>query len=49
VKAVNIVLMGRLSNYFPFEEDVWLDAVKETVAPKFVEMNLKAFRLGRGA
>jgi len=49
VKAVNIVLMGRLSKYFPFEEDVWLDAIKETVAPKFVEMNLKAFKLGRGA
>ena len=49
VKAVNIVLMGRLSEYFPFEENVWLKAIEETVAPKFAEMNKKAFLLGRGA
>ena len=49
VKAVNIVLMGRLSNYFPFGEEVWLKAIEEVVAPKFTEMNKKAFLLGRGA
>ena len=49
VKAVNIVLMGRLSKYFPFDEEMWLAAIEETVAPKFVEMNKKAFKLGRGA
>lgn len=49
VKAVNIVLMGKLSNYFPFATDVWLKAIEETVAPKFVEMNKKAFLLGRDA
>lgn len=48
VKAVNIVLMGRLSNYFPFDKEIWLNAIEETVAPKFVEMNKKAFLLGRG-
>ena len=47
VKAVNIVLMGRLSNYFPFEKELWLKAIEETVAPKFAEMNKKAFLLGR--
>lgn len=48
VKAVNIVLMGRLSNYFPFDKEIWLNSIEETVAPKFVEMNKKAFLLGRG-
>lgn len=48
VKAVNIVLMGRLSKYFPFDKEVWLKAIENTVAPKFVEMNKKAFLLGRG-
>lgn len=48
VKAVNIVLMGRLSLYFPFEKETWLRAIEETVAPKFAEMNKKAFLLGRG-
>ncbi|MBR4910787.1 MAG: indolepyruvate oxidoreductase subunit beta [Clostridia bacterium] len=47
VKAVNIVLMGRLSNYFPFNEEVWIKAIEETVAPKFAQMNKTAFLLGR--
>ena len=47
-KCVNIVLMGRLSNYFDFSEEKWLRAIEDTVAPKFVEMNKKAFTLGRG-
>ena len=48
VKTVNIVLMGRLSNYFPFDTKVWLESIEETVAPKFVELNKKAFLLGKG-
>ena len=46
-KATNIVLMGRLSKYLPFDEQKWTDAIRATVAPKFVEMNIKAFSLGR--
>ncbi|MBR5922693.1 MAG: indolepyruvate oxidoreductase subunit beta [Clostridia bacterium] len=48
VKAVNIVLIGRLSNYFDFDKQLWLQAIEETVAPKFAQMNKKAFLLGRG-
>ena len=46
-KAVNIALMGRLSNYFDFTEEEWLQAIEESVPPKFLELNQKAFRLGR--
>ncbi len=46
-KAVNIVLMGRLSKYLDIAPEKWEDAIRESVAPKFVEMNLKAFSLGR--
>ena len=48
-KAVNIVLMGHLSRYFDFTEEEWLEALTESVAPKFLEMNKKAFTLGRNA
>ena len=48
-KAVNIVLMGHLSRYFDFTEEEWLDALTQSVAPKFLEMNKKAFSLGRNA
>ena len=47
-KAVNIVLMGRLSKYYPeIEEQDWLDALNAVVPPKFLELNRKAFALGR--
>ena len=47
-KAVNIVLMGRLSTYFDIGEDAWQKALTETVPSKFLELNRKAFELGRG-
>lgn len=46
VKAVNIVLMGRLANYFHVENEKWIKAIEQVVAPKFVEMNKKAFEKG---
>lgn len=48
-KAVNIVLMGRLSNYFDYPEEVWLKSLDAVVPAKFREMNHKAFELGRDA
>ena len=46
-KAVNIVLMGRLSKYFDFSIDEWISAIEKTVPEKFLELNKKAFMLGR--
>ncbi len=46
-KAVNLVLMGRLSHSFDFSEEVWYRAIEAVVPPKFVEINKKAFSLGR--
>ncbi|MBR0411434.1 MAG: indolepyruvate oxidoreductase subunit beta [Eubacterium sp.] len=48
-KAVNIVLMGRLSKYFDIPEEKWQQAIKDCVPPKFLELNLKAFELGRNS
>lgn len=46
-KAVNIVLLGAASKELPFEEDLWIKAIEENVKPKFIELNKKAFELGR--
>lgn len=46
-KAVNLVLMGKLSKYFDFSEEDWISAIEESVPEKFIEMNKKAFLLGR--
>ncbi len=48
-KAVNIVLMGRLAKYFDIPYEKWIAAIENTVAPKFIEMNKKAFDLGYNA
>ena len=45
-KAVNLVLMGRLSRYFDFSQTEWMQALGESVPEKFLEMNRKAFALG---
>ena len=47
VKAVNLVLLGRLSHYFDFPEEVWQEAIASCVPQKFMEMNRKSFALGR--
>lgn len=47
-KAVNIVLLGRASRYFDFPVESWLKALSDTVPSSFLELNIKAFELGRG-
>ncbi|MBQ7573924.1 MAG: indolepyruvate oxidoreductase subunit beta [Clostridia bacterium] len=46
VKAVNVVLIGLLAKSTDTPKEVWLETIKETVPPKFLEINLKAFELG---
>ena len=49
-KAVNIALMGRLPTYFPeIPDDEWQKAIDALVPAKFIELNKKAFELGRNA
>ena len=48
-KAVNLVLMGRLSKYFEIPVSDWMQAIEECVPSKFVEMNRQAFLLGQEA
>lgn len=48
-KSVNIVLMGRLSHYFGIDDEKWLRAIEATVPAKFLELNKRAFALGRDA
>ncbi len=46
-KSVNVVMIGILSALAEFSEDVWQKAIVECVKPKFLELNQKAFSLGR--
>ena len=47
-KAVNMVLMGRLSHYFPdIAPEAWQASLEANVPPKVLELNKKAFALGQ--
>ena len=49
-KAVNLVLLGRLSHYFnDIPESAWLEAIDCCVPKKFLELNKKAFKSGKNA
>ena len=48
-KAVNLVLMGKLSKYFDIPQEEWMSAIEQSVPAKFLEMNKKAFALGANA
>ena len=47
IKTVNVALIGVMSSQTDIPEEVWLSAIKSTVPPKVVDVNLKAFELGR--
>jgi indolepyruvate ferredoxin oxidoreductase beta subunit len=46
-KSVNVVMIGILSALTDFAEEVWQQALVDCVKPKFLELNQKAFALGR--
>ncbi|MFT3952209.1 MAG: indolepyruvate oxidoreductase subunit beta [Oscillospiraceae bacterium] len=46
-KASNVVLMGVVSKKMAFPEEAWQAALEACVPAKFLELNKKAFALGR--
>ncbi|MCX7995307.1 MAG: indolepyruvate oxidoreductase subunit beta [candidate division WOR-3 bacterium] len=49
VRVTNVVLLGSLSRYLNFPENIWIDALKENVKPQYQDLNIKAFELGKAA
>jgi indolepyruvate ferredoxin oxidoreductase beta subunit len=47
LRVSNTILLGALSTALEFAEDEWLEVLAQTVPPKTVELNHKAFKLGR--
>ncbi|MDD4651335.1 MAG: indolepyruvate oxidoreductase subunit beta [Methanothrix sp.] len=46
-QAMNVVMLGALSRYIPISEDLVLQALAQVVPPRFLEINRKAFVLGK--
>jgi indolepyruvate ferredoxin oxidoreductase beta subunit len=50
IQAANVVLVGAFSNFFPeLKEEQWTNAIKELLAEKLHELNIRAFHEGRKA
>jgi indolepyruvate ferredoxin oxidoreductase, beta subunit len=47
VRAVNLVLAGAASHFLPLSEAAYEAAIAARVKPRFVEVNMRAFRAGR--
>ena len=45
-KSANVVLIGAMAKTTDIEKDIWLEALKQNVPEKFLDVNLKAFELG---
>ena len=45
-KAVNVVLIGVMAKNTDIPYEQWIDTIRTTVPPKFLDVNLKAFDLG---
>jgi len=47
LRAVNTVLLGALANQLDIPEELWQQAIRKLVPEQFVDLNLRAFALGR--
>ncbi|NLO89901.1 MAG: indolepyruvate oxidoreductase subunit beta [Clostridia bacterium] len=45
-KAANMVLLGALAAKLGFEQELWHEVIEQTVPPKTVETNIRAFDMG---
>ncbi len=48
-RSSNVVMVGAVSSFLPIPETLWESKIKEILPPKLVDLNLKAFHLGRDA
>lgn len=46
-QAMNVVMIGAVSNYLPMGKDLLIDCIKGMVPLKTVDINVRAFELGR--
>jgi indolepyruvate ferredoxin oxidoreductase beta subunit len=45
-KASNVVLIGLLASRMEIDRELWLDAIRKKVPPRFIDLNLRAFESG---
>ncbi|MGB9902361.1 indolepyruvate ferredoxin oxidoreductase subunit beta [Methanothrix sp.] len=46
-QTTNIVMLGAMSRFMPIEEALILDALRDSVPGKYIDVNMRAFELGK--
>jgi indolepyruvate ferredoxin oxidoreductase beta subunit len=49
LKAANVVIIGAMSNFLPFGDDIFENAIRNSVKKNFVDLNIQAFYRGKEA
>jgi indolepyruvate ferredoxin oxidoreductase beta subunit len=47
IQTMNVVMLGALSNYVPLQEKTLIEALRESIKAKYIEVNRRAFELGK--
>ncbi len=48
-RSANVVMVGAVSGFLPLPESLWEEKIRQILPAKLVDLNLKAFHLGREA
>ncbi len=48
-RTANVVLLGALFPFIGLDEDIFIEVMKERIKPRFVDVNITAFNLGKEA
>jgi len=46
-RLANTILLGVLSNHFPFSQETWTETIRQRVKARLVDINIVAFERGR--
>lgn len=47
LKVFNVLMLGIVSKYMDIDEDLWIDQIKNNVPKNTIDVNIKAFEVGR--
>lgn len=47
-RVFNVIIVGVAAKSMEFSKDMWIEVIRETVPPKTVDINVKAFEAGYG-
>ena len=47
LRTANLAIAGALSTLLPFDEQLWLEAIRARMKAEIVEVNVRAFQIGR--